>query len=225
MNKKTKTLLKENNEFENQHLSKQSQEVMTNIVCYLRGSDLSEYNQEIVRRDINYMIADGEGRNETAESVVGRDYQSFCDEIIQLFPKRTTTEKILDTVNISTPAISIITLIWLVGKVVQALIDNTSIYHLEITLGEIVGNIAMVIEAIIILKYITRTAFTEAFTTKNKVKEFLSLWLKLVVLLIIPLCSYMLLISPSFPIIMPVAIGIMVVPLLVGAILNRVEKC
>lgn len=84
MNKKTKMLLKENNAFEKDNLSEHSQNVMTDIVCYLRGSDLSEYNQEVVRKDINYMIADGEKRGETVEIVVGTEFQNFCDEIIQL---------------------------------------------------------------------------------------------------------------------------------------------
>lgn len=99
MNKKTRALLTENNRFEEEHLSKHSKKVMTNIVCYLRGSDLSEYNQEIVRKDINYMLADGEERGESAEGIVGTEYQSFCDEIVKSFPSRTTSEKIISNIN------------------------------------------------------------------------------------------------------------------------------
>ena len=43
MNKKTKLLLKENNKLE-KTLTKESINVLTDIVVYLRGSNISEYS-------------------------------------------------------------------------------------------------------------------------------------------------------------------------------------
>lgn len=45
MNKKTKLLLKENNKLQ-RSLSKDSISVLTDIVVYLRDSNISEYHQE-----------------------------------------------------------------------------------------------------------------------------------------------------------------------------------
>lgn len=223
MNKKTKMLLKENNKFEDNNLSEHSKNVMTDIVCYLRGSDLSEYNQEVVRRDIDYMLSDGETRGETAELVVGRDYQAFCDEIVKSFPKRTTSEKIISNINDITSAISVIAFIWLFVKVTQSIVEGNSIFHLQITLGEIIGNIIAVIEAKVIFNYITRKTFNEFNIKENKMKFFFHSWLKLTLLMIIPVCFFVFLRSPSFPIVMPVAVCIVLIPLLIGYILDKVE--
>jgi DNA-binding ferritin-like protein (Dps family)/putative flippase GtrA len=223
MNKKTKLLLKENNKFEDNNLSEHSKNVITDIVCYLRGSDLSEYNQEVVRRDIDYMLFDGETRGETAELVVGRDYQAFCDEIVKSFPKRTTAEKIISNINDITSAISVIALIWLFIKVTQSIVEGNSIFHLQITLGEIIGNIIAVIEAKVIFNYITRKTFDVANMKENRMKYFFQSWLKLTLLVIIPVCFYISLKSPSFPIVMPVAVCIILIPLLIGYILDKVE--
>ncbi len=223
MNKKTKMLLKENNEFEKYNLSEHSKNVMTDIVCYLRGSNLSEYNQEVVRRDSDYMLSDGEKRGETAELVVGREYQAFCDEIVKSFPKRTIVERIISDVNNITSAISIIAFIWLFVKVTQSIVEGNSIFHLQITMGEIIGNIIAVIEAKIIFNYITRKAFNESYIKKNKMKYFLHSWLKLTLLVVIPVCFYVFLKGPSFPIGMPVAISMVLIPLLIGYILDKVE--
>ena len=223
MNKKTKILLKENNKFEYNNLSEHSKNVMTDIVCYLRGSDLSEYNQEVVRRDIDYMLSDGETRGETAELVVGREYQAFCDEIVKSFPKRTTAEKIISNINDITSAISVIAFIWLFVKVTQSIVEGNSIFRLQITMGEIIGNIIAVIEAKIIFNYITHKAFNESYIKKNKIKYFLHSWLKLTLLVVIPVCFYVFLKSPSFLIGMPVAISMVLIPLLIGYILDKVE--
>jgi DNA-binding ferritin-like protein (Dps family) len=223
MNKKTKMLLNENNKFEKYNLSEHSKNVMTDIVCYLRGSDLSEYNQEVVRRDIDYMLSDGEKRGETAEIVVGREYQAFCDEIIKSFPKRTIAEKIISNVNEMTIAISVIAFIWLFGKVVVSIIEMSSVFYLQITMGEIIGNIIAVIEAKIIFNHITRKVFVESNIEKDKFKNFLHSWFKLTLLMIIPVCFYVFLKSPSFPIVMPVAVSIVLIPLLIGYILDKVE--
>ena len=69
MNKKTKLLLKENNKLE-KTLTKESINVLTDNVVYLRGSNISEYHQEEVRHDIIEMVAEGEGRNEDISVII-----------------------------------------------------------------------------------------------------------------------------------------------------------
>lgn len=224
MNKKTRNLLKENNAYEKSNLTDHCKDVITDIVCYLRGSNLSEYNQEIVRRDIDYMLVDGQKRGETPESVIGSDYQLFCDEIIKSFPERTMSDKLMSEVNESTGAISVIAVIWLIGKLVQAAIQNTSVFHLNITLGEIMSGIILVVDAKIIFNYIMRSIFSENNKLENKFKDYLFLWMKLTILLSVPMLFIILLKSPSFPIILPVVVAIVIIPLLVGFILDRINR-
>ena len=63
MRKKTKLLLEENNRAE-VALSEKGQELLTDIVVYLRGSRISTWEQEQVRRDITQMLRDAEARGE-----------------------------------------------------------------------------------------------------------------------------------------------------------------
>ena len=81
MNKKTKRLL-ENNNCREKALSQESQAVMTDLVVYLRGQNISMYHQEEVRWDIQEMVLEAENRGETIAQVIGEDYQTFCDEIV-----------------------------------------------------------------------------------------------------------------------------------------------
>lgn len=92
MSRRRKQLLAGNNRMEKK-LTEESCAVLTDIVVYLRGSDISCYEQEKVRRDITQMLIDGEHRGDDAGSVIGEDYQTFCDSVIAEIPKRTLREK------------------------------------------------------------------------------------------------------------------------------------
>lgn len=60
MSKRTKELLRANNAWEKENLSAENQHLMTNIVTYIRSAAISEYEQELVRRDVMAMLAAGE---------------------------------------------------------------------------------------------------------------------------------------------------------------------
>ena len=81
MNKTTKQLLEENNQREKE-LSPDNQKVLTDIVAYLRGSSTPILQQEQVRRDITEMLLEGEARGQSAQTIIGTNYQTFCDEIL-----------------------------------------------------------------------------------------------------------------------------------------------
>lgn len=59
MSKRTKELLRANNALDAQ-LNKDNQQMMTNIVVYIRSANISEYEQELVRRDITHMLLDAQ---------------------------------------------------------------------------------------------------------------------------------------------------------------------
>lgn len=68
MNKKTKEILKANNERE-ELINEENDKVLTDMICYLRGSNISEYEQELVRADIIEMVLDAQERGENINSV------------------------------------------------------------------------------------------------------------------------------------------------------------
>ena len=92
MNKTTKQLLEENNQREKE-LSPDNQKVLTDIVAYLRGSSTPILQQEQVRRDITEMLLEGEVRGQSAQTIIGTDYQAFCDEILAELPRRSARQR------------------------------------------------------------------------------------------------------------------------------------
>lgn len=88
MSKRTKELLRENNAWEKEKSFSGESALMTNIVVYIRSANLSEYEQELVRRDVMAMLAAGEREGRSAENVLGDDAQTFCDEVIAALPPR-----------------------------------------------------------------------------------------------------------------------------------------
>ena len=63
MNKKARKLNKENNRLD-ELIKEENQEIFTNMICYLRGSDLSDYNIEVVRNDLTEMVLSAQERGE-----------------------------------------------------------------------------------------------------------------------------------------------------------------
>lgn len=183
MNIKTKKLLKENNKFE-KNLSKESNEILTDIVVYLRGSAISVYHQEEVRRDISQMLFDGEKRNESVRDIIGEDYKSFCDEIVKSFPPRSKKERFLEWLSTILQSSSILSLIWLCSSTLTAILGKNStfsIYKLPLTLGQIITGIFIIFFSVSILGYFCKTAFDKSKEINN-VKSFFIAWLILFII-------------------------------------------
>lgn len=89
---RVKELIKKNNEREKVMLNENVQ-IYTNMIVYLRGSELSDYNQEVVREDIIALILEGQDRGDSIQKVMGENYKEICDEIIDAMPKKTKKEK------------------------------------------------------------------------------------------------------------------------------------
>ena len=87
MSKRAKQLLRENNELEEQIRDEAARAALTDMIVYIRSANISAYNQELVRRDIWQMIADGERRGESVEEIIGGDYKAFCDSVIAELPQ------------------------------------------------------------------------------------------------------------------------------------------
>lgn len=168
MNKKTKRLLKENNCRE-QALSQESQAVMTDLVVYLRGQNISLYHQEEVRRDIQEMVLEAENRGESIAQVIGEDYQSFCDEIVAALPPRTRKERVLDALETLLPAIAILAALWVGFSLLTAAIQGGSLLRLSLSLGQGLMYAVILFAAWALVTYVCRTSFRRGNETREKV--------------------------------------------------------
>lgn len=88
-------LNKRNNELDKE-INEENTAAMTDIVCYLRVANISDYYQETVRRDLLEMVLSAQDRGESIQSVIGEDYKAFSDEVVENLPQKTPKERILD---------------------------------------------------------------------------------------------------------------------------------
>ena len=88
MNRNMRMLHKENNRLD-KTLCEDYQRLMTDIVCYLRGADISELQQEKVRYDLTLMLLEAQQRNAPLDEVFPEDYKAFCDTVIKELPPLT----------------------------------------------------------------------------------------------------------------------------------------
>jgi len=76
-------------------LTKENNEILTNIVCYLRVSDLTEEDQEEIISDILRMFLDCEAEGKSIASMVGEDYKQYTESIISAVnPNKTVYQKV-----------------------------------------------------------------------------------------------------------------------------------
>ena len=160
MSREAKALKKENNELEKQ-LSKEIEDIQTDMVVYIRSANISELDQERVRRDITQMLIDGEARGESAADVIGGDYKAFCDEIIAEIPKLSRAKRVLTAVRDTLPALMMLFAIWAAFSVLKQIINGQTWYITPLSISDIITGAALLIAATLIVVYITKNVFTD----------------------------------------------------------------
>ena len=160
MSRRTRELLNENNERE-RALAAEANAALTDIVVYLRASRLSEYEQELVRRDIAQMLLDGAARGQDAQEVIGGDYRQFCDDIIAAFPRRGMKERALEGVRDTLLMSAVLLAIKTVSGSLSSLLTAGSAWAVTVTLGDLISMALILAAACGIVLYICRSSFEE----------------------------------------------------------------
>lgn len=178
MNKQTKELNRINNELDKQ-LNAENNRVLTDMICYLRVANISEYNQEVIRQDLLEMILSAQKRSENIQTVIGEDYKVFCDNIIASMPPQSIKEKILgvlDTIFLCTSilgAINIITsrdTIFLIRNIITGEPLN---FQIAVSIGSLISYGIIIAASFCIVHLICKTSFKRVKKKKtNKVKTF-----------------------------------------------------
>ena len=172
MNKATKQLLEENNQREKE-LSPDNQKVLTDIVAYLRGSSTPILQQEQVRRDITEMLLEGEARGQSAQTIIGTNYQAFCDEILAELPKRSMKQRIVYALSTVTLSAAGLLSIWLVFRLFEAPFQNRPFTPwLPMTLGQLLGGIMLITYSYSLVEHICRNSFEDRNPSRLQVISF-----------------------------------------------------
>lgn len=201
MRKKTKLLLEENNRAE-EALSKKGQELLTDIVVYLRGSRISTWEQEQVRRDIMQTLRDAEARGERAESVIGPDTKEFCDNILAELPPMPRWESLLCTLRDGLLATAILAAIWLGFGVLEGLLGAGSWPALTLTIGQLISGAGILLTACGVVYWICRRPFS--------IEQKKGPWVVLFLVLFAVLCAGIFLRQPVAVLPVPAAVATVV---------------
>ena len=175
MKKETKELLKKNNENEKQILE-ENDEIYTNMVVYLRGANISEYNQEKVREDLIAMIVDGQERGDDIQKVIGENYKEICDEIIAEIPKKTVKENVMYALMLTLDIVWIVGIISVIKTLIIMLAQNSKDMTFVFSLGDLISWGMIVFVAYLVVYYICSTTFREKERETNKVLSFIIIW-------------------------------------------------
>jgi len=145
------------------------------MVVYLRGSDLKDYHQEIIREDVIELILDGQERGDDIQKVMGSRYKEICDEIIEVMPKKTKKDKIIEFAGTALDGLSILGLIALIKSLIESLISKSAEFNFVLTVGNLISWLAIILIANAIIWFITKTAFDTK--NDNKIVSFIRIWI------------------------------------------------
>ena len=175
MKKETKQLLKKNNENE-KNILEENDEIYTNMIVYLRGANISEYNQEKVREDLIAMIVDGQERGDDIQKVIGENYKEICDEIIAEIPKKTVKENVMYALMLTLDIVWIVGIISVIKTLIFMLAQNSKDMTFVFSLGDLISWGMIVFVAYLVVYYICSTTFREKERETNKVLSFIIIW-------------------------------------------------
>ena len=219
MNKKTRILNRQNNQLDKM-IKDENQEVFTDLICYLRGSDLSEYNIEVVRNDLTEMVLSAQERGEGIEQVVGGDYKEFCDSIIETFPKKSFFEKLMDAIDTLIFCGAILMSVYTVLnkdfiKMIQDLIQNKkSDFLISYSQGSMVSLVVIILFAVFLVNFVISNSLKKQ-PLKEKIIISVSCVLYSGVLLVSLLLKNTLFVANAF-VMLAIIVGMFVAHILLG---------
>lgn len=164
MNRKARKLNRENKE-QDRYLNGKYEQVMTDMICYLRGADITEYQVELIRKDLLEKFIDAKNKNKDIEEIVGEDYKAFCDQILESVPKRTKKEKCISLLSTIFLCAGILTLIKTVTSesmiyLIRRLIRKQKLnFNMAISWGDIIAMVLLIAIAIWFVNWISKNAF------------------------------------------------------------------
>lgn len=159
---RTKQLMRENNAFE-RALSPEFNQVLTDMVVYLRSAPVSEYNQELVRRDIGRMFLDAQRRGDSPADVIGEDYRQFCDQVLAEVPRLTVRERVLDGLSTSLVCLGVWGVIWLFNRGLLAVVRG-GWPDIPVTVGDLLATVLILAAAGYLFHAFSRAAFSNSYT-------------------------------------------------------------
>ncbi|WP_050606880.1 hypothetical protein [Clostridium niameyense] len=157
--KKIVELRKENNKL-GETLNKENDLIFTDIVCYLRASEVSEYDQEEIINDMLNMFLDWQQQGKSIKSMIGYDYKDFTDNVISAVnPKKSYLNKIKEYTQIFLEGFCIMLTIDFAFLYLPKLLKGNLNLTYDLTVDMLMRSIIIVTTASAIVHYICKNSF------------------------------------------------------------------
>lgn len=144
------------------------------MVVYIRGADISAYQQELVRRDITQMILDGEQRGDTMEDIIGSDYKIFCDNVLKEVPHLTKAEKIISFLGTLCAALAALLAVRLLFSITDLFGAANTWPNIPVTTGTIISMAILLCSALFLYNTITKNSFNTGSQNTKKMSVLLA---------------------------------------------------
>lgn len=147
------------------------QDLVTDIVCYIRG-ELTQKDAEEAINDINEILLGAQERGEDIFTVVG-DYEIFCKEIVESYKIETKTyifKKVLDYIPTILYSLIFFIAIDMVSSILEygkGIFNNFWTLKYTLSLAPILNSVIAAIIAIVIIENVCKIP-----TTKTRNKKF-----------------------------------------------------
>lgn len=162
---KLKELRKENNA-QDKRLSKENDAIITDMICYLRASDLCEYDIEVIRKELTGMALEAQLRNEEFNDVIGGDHKAFCNELMKNGSKKSLYANVLETAYILVHGILALYLFEIIISTTIINIVKFGQFSMQITSGFVISTSLAVGIGFAVFYYITKNSFE--LSNKNR---------------------------------------------------------
>ena len=171
MSKKMAKKLRTANNQREKAMSQESMVVYTDMVVYLRASNLTAMQQEQVRSDLIDMILDGEQRGDNIEDILGGDYKNFCDEIMANFPPRTLKSKMLSGLATISLCFAILLGITVVTQLIENVVESRPLWQYDFQITDLIMLLVYTGVAWIIVEVICKNVFKKPQKNRSKARE------------------------------------------------------
>jgi len=176
----TKSLIKQLNK-ESEKLNKENREIFTQIVVYVRTSNIKIKDAEEFLQQILDSFLNAENRNITIEEMLGTsDIKEYCKEIVYTYKSNSNLlYRFGDYLMYLGMIIIGLSLINFISQNLTSIITtgiDTFTLSLKFNLGIIIEYILISFAAIVFMSYIKHNSFKK-YTKSNLIKEFSILWL------------------------------------------------
>jgi len=171
-----KQKIKSNYELSKQ-LSPENDIVFTDVVCYLRTSNLNKWQTEEIIEEILDIFLGAQARNEPLSHVVGPDYKAFCLEVAANASTQPIGLRILENVQIIINGLGILFIIDFLFSYLPSMIKQQKlIIDYSFSLGSALSTVGIIALAFGIVYYIGQHSFdltNEITLPVSKTRRFL----------------------------------------------------